>query len=106
MLDIILNCTNFRNSGYNHAGLLDDVISNFVQRKSICAHPYVSFIISYSGDVVTTLRKCLLSDFNSKPCTGCSSTVNNLILMTPNGPFIPRPRDRRTKIDYLERYLR
>lgn len=51
------------------------------------------------------LDKLVISNY-FLPCTGCSSLITDLILMTPDGPFIPRPRYRRSKMDYLERYLR
>lgn len=59
----------------------------------------------FTSNNFTSLRKSTLCDVNSAPCTGCSSTITNLVYTPPCGPFMPRPRDAGYGIDYLEHSL-
>ncbi|BCK01208.1 SH3 domain-containing protein [Anaerocolumna chitinilytica] len=52
-----------------------------------------------------SLRKKVIMDVNADPYTGCSFEEGNIIYIPESGPYIPRPRDKKGRINYLEKLV-
>lgn len=51
-MNVIMNCYNFNEWGYNRAGTLKGIMKETGVRQQVCESPYHSCTIAYSGDVV------------------------------------------------------